>query len=58
MKIARPNTIEKALSAACRATHPSARGADKVPVEEWERHQHTVIDRLEAQLREAREKLA
>lgn len=56
--IARPSTIEKALNAACRATHPSARGADKVPVKEWERHQHTVIDKLEAKLREVREKLA
>ena len=52
--IARPDTIQKALNAACRAAHPSARGADKVPVKEWERQQHAIIDELEQKVREAR----
>jgi hypothetical protein len=52
--IARPATIQQALNAACRATHPKAVGADRIPVKEWETDQHTIIDMLEQKIREAR----
>jgi hypothetical protein len=53
--IARPGTIEKARKTAMRATPPEAR-FDGTSAKQWERHQHTIIDKLEARLREARER--
>jgi len=53
--IARPETIEEARQVAMRATPPEAR-FDGTSAKQWERHQHTIIDKLEAKLREVREK--
>ena len=52
--IARPDTIQKALNAACRATPVSVKGGDRISVKDWERQQHAIIDELEQKVREAR----
>ena len=53
--IARPDTIQKALNAACRATPVSVKGGgDRISVKDWELHQHAIIDELEQKVRETR----